>query len=104
MLGNDCDEPLQATQDRSVDNDRPRHDTFIGGSILQIEPLGQLEVELDSRTLEGAAQSIADGDVNLGAVEGTVAWVELPFAWIVPVEGLGELLNEGGGNRISMIT
>jgi hypothetical protein len=43
----------------------------------KVEADGQLEVKLDSRALEAAAQGIEDGDVNLGAVEGAVRRVQL---------------------------
>ena len=51
---------------------------------------------MDRRALEGTAERVADGDVDFGAVEGTVAWVELPFTRVEFVEGFGEFLSEGG--------
>ena len=72
--------------------------SLVSGTVLEVEPLGQLEVELDRRALVRALQGIADRDVDLGAVERAVSWVELPFARVVLFEGLFELL-EGGEER-----
>ena len=66
----------------------------LGRSVLEVESLRQLEVELDRCALEGALEGVADRDVDLGAVERAVAWVELPFAGVVLFEGLFELLIE----------
>lgn len=94
MLRNDRNKPLQAAQDGSMNNHRAGHDRLVRRPVSQVEALRELEVELDGRALEGAAEGVADRDVNFGAVERAVAWVELPFAWVVFVEGLGELLGE----------
>lgn len=59
---------------------------------LEVEPLGELEIKLDRRALEGPLQRVADGNVDLGAVEGSVARVEVPFAGVLLVEGCTELL------------
>ena len=64
----------------------------LGGAVLQLEPFGELEVELDGGALEGALERVADRDVDLGAVEGTIAWVDLPLAWVLFLESLFELL------------
>ena len=47
------------------------------GPHLQLEPNGQLEVQLHSGALELALQGVKDGDVDLGPVERTVRGVEL---------------------------
>ena len=93
MFGDDTDEPVQASEDRTVDHDGPqrrfveiRH--LLHRAILEVEPLGQL----NRRALEGAPQRVANGDVELGAVESTVARVDLPLAGVVRVEGFLELL------------
>jgi hypothetical protein len=50
-----------------------------GPHVAQIEPLGQGHVELDRAALPGPAQGVLDVDVDLGAVEGAVALVDLVF-------------------------
>jgi hypothetical protein len=92
VFRDDSDEALETAQDRTVDDNRPGHDGLVGGAIPQIETLGQLEVELDGRALERAPEGVADGDIDLGAVEGAVTRIELPLSGVVLVEGLGKLL------------
>ena len=97
MLSNDGYEALERAQDRAVNDDRARG-WFVGilcvlsGAILQVEALRQLEVKLDSGTLERAIQRILDRDINLRTVESAVARVDLPLARVLFIEGLGELL------------
>ena len=52
MLRDDCDKALETAQDCTVDDHRPGHDGLVGGTVPQVEALGQLEVELDGRALE----------------------------------------------------
>ena len=44
--------------------------------VLQLKALGELGVELDGAALPGAAQGVGQVEVQLGAVEGTVALVD----------------------------
>lgn len=97
MLCNDGHEPLQTSQDRTMNNDGPRWRLvgvrgLLRGAILQVEALRQLEVELDRRALERAAEGVADLDVDLGAVERAVAGVELPLPRVLGIERLLELV------------
>ena len=99
MLRDDRNEPLQTTQDRTVDDHRARgrlarlgHCGLVRATVFEVEPLRELEVELDRGALERPAESVADGDVDLGAVECTVAWVDLPLAGVELLERLLELL------------
>ena len=46
--------------------------------VAQVEPPGQLEVKLDGGALVLSLERVLQGDVDLGAVEGAVAGVELP--------------------------
>ena len=82
---------------------RGRAGAVVRGAVLEVEALGELEVELDRRALERAAERVADLDVDLGPVERTVAGVELPLAGVVRVERLLQLLWGGqykdGGKR-----
>lgn len=100
VLGEDCDEPLQTTQDCTMDNNGSRRRfilvlrVVLSRAVLQTEALRQLEVELDSSTLEGTTKGITDGDIDFGAVESTVTWVELPLAGVLLLEGFLELLRE----------
>lgn len=66
--------------------------TFVGGAVLEIEPLRELEVKLNGGTLKGALEGVTDGDVDLGAVESAVTWVELPFTRVLTVESCAQLL------------
>jgi len=49
------------------------------GFVLEIETDRQLEVELDSTALMWSLESIEDFDINLGAVECTIGWVNFPW-------------------------
>ena len=46
--------------------------------VSQVEPNGELEVELDGGALVLPLQGVGQGDVDLGPVEGTVPGVQLP--------------------------
>jgi hypothetical protein len=52
--------------------------------VLELEALRQLEVELDGAALPLAAEAVLQVEVDLGAVEGAVAGVEL----VVDAHGL----------------
>eukprot|EP00760_Papus_ankaliazontas_P030251 PhM_4_TR468/c1_g1_i2/m.80221 len=56
--------------------------------VREVEAEGQLEVELNRAALVLAVERVHDRDVDLGAVEGTVAGVEVPHA----LEGRAERL------------
>jgi len=66
-----------------MNDDWPGLDGLIWWSVFQVEPLRQLEIELDSRTLEGATKGIFDRDVDFGAVKRAISSVEAPFFRIV---------------------
>jgi hypothetical protein len=93
MLGDDGDESLKTAQDGTMYHHRSRF-RIVGvlASELEIETLRQLEVELDGRTLERAAEAVPDADVDLGAVESAVAGIDLPFPGILLFKRLFELL------------
>jgi hypothetical protein len=78
-----------------VDDDRAGG-VVIGGTVLELEALRELEVELDSGTLEGTFECVADGDVDLGAIESTISGVDFPLPGVLLVKCLFELL-EGTG-------
>ena len=90
MFRDDSYEPLQATQDRPVDDDWPARrlvgGIVFGGTVLQVEAFRQLEVKLDRRALERPAERVADGDVDLGPIERAIARIEVPLAGIPLVE------------------
>jgi hypothetical protein len=78
-------------------HDRPRRslvrvDSFLCRPIFEIETFRKLEVELNCRALERSMEGIANGDVHLGTIERPVTRVEIPFARIMPLERLCELL------------
>jgi hypothetical protein len=79
-----------------MDHHRPREIVpSLGSTVFEVESLGELEVELNCGTLVGPLERVLDRDVDFGAVEGTVAWVEVPFARLEPVEDGLELLIRG---------
>ncbi|RUP48071.1 hypothetical protein BC936DRAFT_145001 [Jimgerdemannia flammicorona] len=95
VLDKDGHHALDGAEDGAVDDDGTgvgrvgvRH---VVGTVLELEPLGELEVQLDRRALVLAFQRIADRNVNLRAVEGAVAGVQLPTA-AKGVQGVGEFL------------
>jgi hypothetical protein len=49
----------------------------VGSHVLELEPLGQVEVVLDGAQLPGAADGVLHVDVDLRTVEGGVALLDL---------------------------
>ena len=97
MLSDNRDEPLHTSQDRSMDHDRSRRRLvwirrLFRSTILEVEPLRELEIQLNRRALEGPLQSIFDRDVYLGTVERSVSRVHLPFPRVVFLERFRQLL------------
>ena len=68
------------------------HFVIVGSAILQVEPFGQLEIELNRGALEGTLQCIFDRNVDLRAVESTIARVQLPLPMIKLVKSFRKLL------------
>ena len=75
----------------------------------QLKAVGELEVELDGGALVTLSHGVADGDVDLGAIEGAISRVELPleaggdegllqllFSLIPDLNVAEELLRAGG--------
>lgn len=99
MFRDNRDEPLQTAQDRTMDDHGSRRRLVcrvVGGPVLEVEPLGELEVELNGGALEGSFERVADGDVDLGPIKCAVAWVQFPFSGVFFIEGAAELLWENG--------
>ena len=88
MFEHDADEPLVGTEDGAVNDDRACDGVF-GGHVFEFEALGELEVELNRRALDLAAEGILDEDVDFGAVECAVLGIEFVFDAVVG-EGFGE--------------
>lgn len=98
VLNQDTQETLKATNDSSVNDDgaRPTWTRLVGlglafvlgvfhnglallvGHVLELEVDWCLVVQLDSSTLELSLKSISNGDVNLRAIECTIALVNRP--------------------------
>ena len=124
LFSQNCDHPLQRAQNGSVDDDRPVEaclDVLLDhvrvlnhfvlrvfvrgpGLVLQVEALGQVEVELDGPALVLAFQGVVDLDIDFRAVEGPVARVDFPgLAQVLQAFGqlafgcLPELLAAQGG-------
>ena len=68
MLGEHAEEPLDGAEQRAVDHDGSVLGAVRAG-VLEVEALGEVEVELDGRHLPGAAQRVLDLDGDLGPVE-----------------------------------
>ena len=102
MLSDNSYESFQASQDSTMYNNGSRGWLIrviglLSRTIFQVEPLGQLEVELYCGTLEWSLESVTDGDVDFWPVESSIAWVEVPFAGVMFVEwGFQLLLQEWG--------
>lgn len=97
MLGDDRDEPLQASQNCPMDHDRSCW-RLVGirclfrPTVFEVKPLWKLEIQLDGCTLERALQGVSDRDVYLWTVERSVTRVDLPFPRVVFLERFRELL------------
>ena len=76
MLDQHADEALQRAEDRPVQHDRPVLLAVLA-DIGRVQPLGQHEVELQGAALPVAADRVAQDELELGAVEGALAGVEL---------------------------
>lgn len=78
VLCQDGKHALHRPQDCSVDHDRP----VVAGLclVLQVEPDGQLEVQLDCCTLKLAHEGVVHSDVDLGTVECAVPRILLHTA------------------------
>ena len=76
VLGDDADEALDGAQHHTVDHDGAVLLAVLAG-VLQLEALRQLAVQLDGAALPGAAQGVGQMEVQLGAVEGAVALVDM---------------------------
>lgn len=106
VLNKNTQESLERTDNSSVDNNGAgtagtrlvgvRLLAFgvlsnrLAGHVFKLEVNGRLVVQLDGSTLELSLESISNGDINLGPVEGTISFVNDP---VVALE-LGQCLLE----------
>jgi hypothetical protein len=78
-----------------MDDDRSREiGSFLIAAIvavMEIEPFGELEIELKRGALVVAAERVSDEDVDLGAVECTVLGVDRPRP-AEPVQRIRQML------------
>src|SRR5207253_2421675 len=74
VLGQDGEETLDRAEQRAVDHHRlvPLAVTAL---VLELEPLGQVEVDLDGGHLPGPADRVTRLNRDLRAVERGTAWV-----------------------------
>ncbi len=79
VLDQQGDEPLEAAEDRPVDDDRLVLGV-VGADVLQPEPLRDLIVELNRRALPLPADRVGDVEVDLRPVERAVALVDV-YGW-----------------------
>ena len=82
VLDQDAHEALQRSEDRAVQNDRLLEEAVLV-AVGQAEVVRQLEVKLHGAALPFAAESVLDLEVDLRAVEGAVALVDLVVALAV---------------------
>lgn len=90
-----------------MNDDRPRRwlvriDLILSRAVLQVEPLRQLEIELDRSALEGTTKGVSDFDIDLGTVKSTISGVQFPLPGILSVERLRELLEGMNISRAQM--
>ena len=75
MLDQDTDETLDGTEAYAVDHDRSVLLT-VSADVLKLETLRKLEVKLDRTALPCSADRIYQMEVDLRAVESTVAFID----------------------------
>ncbi len=90
VLGEHTEEPLDGPEQRPVDHDRPLLGA-VGPGVLQLEALGQVEVELDGRHLPRASQGILGLHGDLRTVERGAARIRDQLQ----AGGLGDLGERG---------
>ena len=88
MFDQDADETLERTEHGAMDHHRAMLLAVLA-DILQLEAFRHGEVELDGAQLPAAAQRVAHMEIDLGAVEGAVARIELVFD-LFPGQGAGQ--------------
>ncbi|CAB4795771.1 unannotated protein [freshwater metagenome] len=76
MLEQHTEEALYRTEQGAVQHDRLMP-VVVCAHVFEIEPIGQIEVALNGAELPGAADGIFHVDVDLGAVERSVAVLHL---------------------------
>src|SRR6266571_3469304 len=76
MFQQDAKESLHASQKRAMDHKRPMLGAVFS-DVSQIEPLRQIEVELNRTQLPWPPDSIVDQQVDLRAVKGAVTGIDL---------------------------
>ena len=75
VLGDAADEPLDGAQHHPVDHHGAVLLAVLAG-VLQLEPLGELGIQLDGAALPGVPQGVGQMEVQLGAVERAVPLVD----------------------------
>ena len=76
VLDQQGDEPLEAAENRPVDDHRPVLGV-VHADVLQLEALRHLVIELDGGALPLPADRVGDVEVDLRAVKGAVALVDV---------------------------
>lgn len=93
VLREDTNHTLETTQDSTVNHDRSGithgqvllNTGTVGGRLIlgldvsKLESLRQVEIQLDRAALVVSSQGVVYSDVNLRAVESTIARILLPF-------------------------
>src|SRR5699024_7563020 len=76
LLDQDTDEPLDAAEGNTVQHDGTML-FAVSTHVGDVEALGHLEVYLDGTALPGTADAVMQVEVDLRAIEGTVALIDL---------------------------
>ena len=75
MLDQDTDKAFNGTEYHPVDHNGSVL-LAVRPDILQFKPLGQLEIQLDGAALPGSADAVHQMEVDLGAIESAVPFVD----------------------------
>jgi len=76
VLDQDADEALEGTQDGSVQHHRPPA-LSVGGGVSRVEAFGQHEIHLQGAALPAPPDGVGQHELELRAVEGTLARIVL---------------------------
>ena len=89
VLNQDADEALEGAHDGTVNHDR-RLEGAIRCNVLEVKVQRQLEVQLNGAHLPFASQAVPHLEVDLRAIEGTVALIDLiiPLAILLVEDAL----------------
>ena len=77
VLSKNSSHPLHTAKDCTMDHDRVLFLPLLV-HVAQVEPHGELEVQLDGGALVLPLEGVLQGDVDLWPVEGSIARIQFP--------------------------